>query len=180
MEVIDRKRERERSLLIIGAGGLGQDCADIASMMGRYTKIAFLDDNPTEDKERLYPIVGCINDLEKFVDVYDFVIPAVGNNKIREELCKRIHEANMKMPILIHHTAIVHPLAVLSPGDIIRAMCYVSAGVQLQESVLLNIGCKIDHNCIIGTCSHIPMGCVVRNEVKVEPLSNFKSNAVVE
>ena len=39
----------ERTLLILGAGGLGQVVAESAQMSGRYTKIAFLDDKPTED-----------------------------------------------------------------------------------------------------------------------------------
>lgn len=173
-------KRRERSLLVVGAGGLGQDVAEIANLTGRYTKIAFLDDAPNPDKERQYNIVGCVADLNKFVGQYDFAIAAVGNNQYRMKVHQRIKDLGFEVPILIHPTAIVHPRASLECGDIIRAMCFVSSGVDIRESVILNIGCKIDHNCVIGEGSHIPMGCVVRNEVVVEPYSVFKSNAVVE
>ena len=171
---------RIRKLLIIGAGGLGQDVAEMAQMTSRYTRIAFLDDQPTPEKERQYPIVGRVDQLAEFVGQYDFAIAAVGNNQYRMQMHQRIKELGFEIPILIHPTAIVHPLALLAPGDIIRAMCFVSSGVDIRESVLLNIGCKIDHNCVIGEGSHIPMGAVVRNEVTVPPMSHYKSNAVIE
>lgn len=173
-------KRRERTLLIVGAGGLGQDVAEIANLTGRYTKIAFLDDAPTAEKERLYNIVGSTSELEKFAGKFEYCIAAVGNNAIRMQVHRKIQELGFMIPILIHPTAIVHPLASLDQGDIIRAMCFVSSGVDIGESVLLNIGCKIDHNCVIGEGSHIPMGCVVRNEVEIPPYSIFKSNAVVE
>jgi len=175
-----RVNRRERTLLIVGAGGLGQDVAEIAMMSGRYAKIAFLDDAPTPDKERQYPIVGSSADLCKFVGVYGHAISAVGDNAYRMKMHNEIKKCGFDIPVLIHPTAIVHPLALLSAGDIIRAMCFVSSGVEIGESVLLNIGCKIDHNCVIGEGCHISMGTVVRNEVQVPPLSNFRSNAVVE
>jgi len=175
-----RTNRRERTLLIVGAGGLGQDVAEIAMMSGRYAKIAFLDDNPTPDKERQYPIVGTVDELPRFIGVYGYAISAVGNNEYRLKVHNEIRRLGFEIPILIHPTAIVHPLALLSPGDIIRAMCFVSSGVEIGESVLLNIGCKIDHNCEIGEGCHISMGTVVRNEVKVPPLSSFRSNTVVE
>lgn len=173
-------RKRERTLLIVGAGGLGQDVAEIASMTGRYTKIAFLDDVPTLEKERRYNIVGNTYELGKFVGEYGYCIAAVSSNKLRMKVHQQIKELGFEIPILIHPTAIVHPLASLECGDIIRAMCFVSSGVDIRECVLLNIGCKIDHNCVIGEGSHIPMGCIVRNEVVVDSYSTFKSNAVVE
>jgi len=175
-----RVNRRERTLLIVGAGGLGQDVAEIAMMSGRYAKIAFLDDQPTPEKERQYAVVGTVDELPKFVGKYGYAISAVGNNEYRMKMHNEIKRLGFDIPILIHPTAIVHPLALLSPGDIIRAMCFVSSGVEIGESVLLNIGCKIDHNCMIGDGCHISMGTVVRNEVKVPPYSGFKSNTVVE
>lgn len=173
-------KRRERTLLVVGAGGLGQDVAEIACLSGRYTKIAFLDDSPNPEKERQYRIIGGVDNLKEFVGLYEFAIAALGNNEYRMKIHERIKELGFEIPILIHPTAIVHPLAVLNKGDIIRAMCFISSGVEVQESVLLNIGCKIDHNCVIGAGSHIPMGAVVRNEVKVEPMSSYRSNSVVE
>ncbi len=174
------RKSRERTLLIVGAGGLGQDVAEIANLTGRYTKIAFLDDAPTSEKERQYKVIGTVDELEKFSQDFEYCIAAVGNNDYRMTVHHKIKEAGYDIPILIHPTAIVHPLAYLECGVIIRAMCFVSSGVDIGESVLLNIGCKIDHNCVIGEGSHIPMGCVVRNEVKIPPRSHFVSNAVVE
>ena len=50
-----------RTLLILGAGGLGQVVAEMAQMTGRYSMIAFLDDHPTAEKEMLFHY--CRNNL---------------------------------------------------------------------------------------------------------------------
>ena len=71
-----KKNRRERTLLIVGAGSLGQDVAEIAMMSGRYAKIAFLDDQPTPEKERQYTVVGTVGELEKFVGMYGYAISA--------------------------------------------------------------------------------------------------------
>lgn len=63
---------------MVGAGGLDRDAADIAAMMGRYTKIAFLDDDPTPEKQQRYNIVGSIHNLDKFVGQYGDCIATVG------------------------------------------------------------------------------------------------------
>lgn len=174
------KRKRTRSLLIVGAGGLGQDVADIAVSTGRYTRIAFLDDNPSKEAFSRFPIIGVVADLEKFCGEFDYAIAALGNNQSRMQLHNQIKECRYEIPILIHPSAIVHPLAVLEPGVIVRAVCYISMGVEIGEATLLNIGCKIDHNCVIGYGTHIPMGAVVRNEIRIAPMSGFASNAVIE
>lgn len=174
------KKRRERSLLIVGAGGLGQDAAEIAVMTGMYTKIAFLDDNPKAKNARQFPVIGSISDLPELHSEYEYAIVAMGNNVNRMKLHALIKENLFMVPVLIHPSAIVHPLADVAPGVIIRAMCYVSNGVDIGEASLLNIGCKIDHNCVIGEGTNIPMGAVVRNEVNIAPMSNFTSNAVIE
>lgn len=83
-------KRRERTLLVVGAGGLGQDVAEIACLSGRYTKIVFLDDAPNPEKERQYHIVGGVDDLEKFVGHYEYAIAAVGNNEYRLKVHNRI------------------------------------------------------------------------------------------
>ena len=69
-------------LLIIGAGGHGRCCRDIALRMGIYEQIDFLDD---QDQEGL-SVVGKINQLKQIQELYDHVFVAIGKNAFRKKI----------------------------------------------------------------------------------------------
>lgn len=170
----------KRTLLIVGAGGLGQVVAESAQMSGRYTKIAFLDDAPTFDKSHLYNIIGATMEAEKFVDQFIYAIPAFGSNEKRYEIMGYLRKCGYKIPRIIHPTAYISPTASIGEGTIIRPMAGISREVVIEECCLINLGAMIDHRCHIGRCTHIPIGAVVRGEISIPPLSNFKPNSVIE
>ena len=170
----------ERTLLIIGAGGLGQVVAESVQMSGRYTKIAFLDDDPTPEKGRLYNIIGHTDQAAELIDQFIYAIPAFGSNEKRYELMQFLRSCGYKIPRIIHPSAYISPTVSIGEGTIIRPMAAISRDVVIGECCLINIGAKIDHKCKIGKCTHIPMGCVVRNEVVIPEMSSFEPNSVVE
>ena len=170
----------ERTLLILGAGGLGQVVAESAQMSGRYTKIAFLDDQPSPNKARLYNIIGRVREAERFIDEYIYAIPAFGSNEKRYELMGYLKACGFKIPRIIHPSAYISPTAAIGEGTIIRPMAGISREVVIEECCLINLGAMIDHRCRIGRCTHIPIGAVVRGEVVIPPMSNFVPNCVIE
>lgn len=170
----------ERTLLIIGAGGLGQVVAESVQMSGRYTKIAFLDDAPTEDKSRLYNIIGSTREADKFVGQFIYAIPAFGSNQKRYELMGYLKSCGYKIPRIIHPSAYISPTVSIGEGTIIRPMAGISREVVIEECCLINMGAMIDHRCRIGRCTHIPIGAVVRGEVHIPPMSSFAPNSVIE
>ncbi len=172
--------DEERTLLIIGAGGLGLAVAESAQMSGYYTKIAFLDDSPTKEKSRLYNIIGSTYDAEKFKNQFVYAIPAFGSNEKRYELLEYLKECGYKIPRIIHPSAFISPTVSIGEGTIIRPMVGISREVVIEECCLINMGVMIDHGCRIGRCTHIPIGAVVRGEIHVPPMSCFEPNSVIE
>ena len=170
----------ERTLLILGAGGLGQVVAESAQMSGRYTKIAFLDDAPNADKSRLYNIIGRTDEAERFGKDFIYAIPAFGSNEKRYELMGYLRGCGFKIPRIIHPSAYISPTAAIGERTIIRPMVGISREVVIEECCLINMGAMIDHRCHIGRCTHIPIGAVVRGEITVPPMSNFEPNSVIE
>ena len=170
----------ERTLLIIGAGGLGQVVAESAQMSGRYTKIAFLDDHTTPDNGRLYNLIGSTDQAAEFAKEFIYAIPAFGSNEKRYELMQFLRKCGYRIPRIIHPTAFISPTVSIGEGTIIRPMAAISREVVIEECCLINMGAMIDHRCKIGRCTHIPIGCVVRNEVEIPPMSSFEPNSVVE
>lgn len=178
--MMEKESGAGRSLLIIGAGGLGQEVAEMAAMRGEYDRIAFLDDDPTPDKQAQFPVVGCVADMASFAPLFTDALPAFGNNEARARIRAQLAACGFRVPCMIHPTAWVSSRAEIGAGTIIRAHAGVSWGARIGECCLINMGALIDHGCVIGDESHIPMGCVVRGEVQVPPMSSFKPNEVIE
>lgn len=170
----------EQSLLIVGAGGLGRTVAKSAQMSGRYIKIAFLDDSPTEEKSKQHHIIGSTHDAKRFINEFNYAIPAFGSNEKRYELMQYLKDCGYKIPRIIHPTAYISPTATIGEGAIIRPMAGISREVVIEECCLINMGAMIDHDCHIGQCTHIPMGAVVRGGIHVPAMSDFEPNSVIE
>lgn len=162
----------EKSLLILGAGGLGKAVAETAQMVG-YTRIAFLDDNSPD-------AIGKLDEAEEFKTEFSHAIPAIGDNQKRCELLEALRDCGYNIPTIIHPSAVVSPTATIGEGTIIRELAAVSREVVVGEGCLINMGALIDHGCRIGAGSHIAMGCVVRGEIEIPEMSTLSPNSVIE
>ena len=165
----------QNSLLILGAGGLGQAVADIAKMSGNFARYAFLDD-------RIVPgiTLDALEHLNQYTTNFTHCVAAFGSNSLRAFYTAKIKELGFQLPVIIHPSAVVSCMAQVAPGTIVRENVVISHEVIVKEGCLLNIGCLIDHNCHIGAFSHIPMGAIVRNGAHISPQSNFKPQEVIE
>ncbi len=167
----------DKRLLIVGAGGFATEVEEIARLNG-YSDIVFLDDQP--QKTRCAPVIGGTGDIPLFPDQYHEAIVALGNNQNRLRLHRELLANGYQVPSLIHPTAYVSPDSEIAPGCIIRTHAVVSRFVKLNHAVILNVGALVDHHCEIGEGSHILMGAVVRNEIKLPYFTWLSSNQVAE
>jgi UDP-N-acetylbacillosamine N-acetyltransferase len=165
-----------RKLLIVGAGNFPPEVEELAILNG-YDTFAFLDDNPAA---RCHPIIGDLASIKDHTNEFREAIVAFGNNERRMEYTKKILAAGFFIPTLIHPTAYVSPDSVIGVGCIIRAHCVISRYAKIGAATILNVGALIDHDVVIGEGSHILMGAVIRNMVKLPPMSWIESNKVIE
>ena len=86
-----------KSLLILGAGGFGHMIQETAMQLG-YEKVSFLDDAV---KDPL--VVGKCCDYRDFLDSYEAVVAALGDNGMRLYWTEKLMEAGYQVPALIHH-----------------------------------------------------------------------------
>lgn len=164
-------------LLIIGAGGFAIEVEELARLNG-YDEIAFLDDNP--DDSRCKPVIGRIDEFQKFQKEWPNAIVAMGNNEKRMMIHQKVKACGYNIPILVHPNSYISNDAKIGNGSIIRCFAYVGRYAQLGESTILNIGAKVDHDCAIGEGAHLLIGSVVRNSKNVEPLTWLDTNKVIE
>lgn len=170
----------EKNLLIIGAGGHGKVVAEVAELEGRWTQIAFLDDNEGLTQVLGYPILGRINDYNNYSGEYKSAVVAIGNNKARMRWHQQLKEFGYHMPSIIHPRAFVSNSVKLGEGCVVLAGAVVSTDSEIGDCCIININASIDHDNMIESGVHISAGAVVKSSCKIGKMVNIGSNAMVK
>lgn len=143
-------------LLILGAGGHGRVVADVASDMGVYSEIAFLDDASPLVKPA-FPIIGKIDDAAKYLNDCALFV-AIGNNAVRRKLQTRFEEQGAFFATLVSPKACIGGDVSIGAGTVIMPGCIVNNHARLGKGVIVNTSSSVDHDCTIGDYCHIAPG----------------------
>ncbi|MDZ5711310.1 acetyltransferase [Jeotgalibacillus haloalkalitolerans] len=147
----------KNKLLIIGASGHGKVVADIALEMGKWEKVAFLDDNPAVTSCLGLDVVGTSEDFKKFIDDYDFFV-AIGDNDIRKKVYQKLESLSASIPVLIHPGAVVGREVLIECGTVLMAGVIVNCNTRIGKGCILNTGSTVDHDNLIGDFVHVSPG----------------------
>jgi sugar O-acyltransferase (sialic acid O-acetyltransferase NeuD family) len=160
------------NLLIVGAGGHGKVVAEAARAMNRWIKIAFLDDKyESIQKHHNCSVIGGMDSYPKFIDEYQDLFIAVGNNQDRIRHIEKYTNAGFNIPNIIHPTAIVSDTAKICSGTVVLANVVINASVSIGNGSIINTSSSIDHDCVIGDVVHICPGSNLAGNVHVGRLS---------
>lgn len=162
-----------KSLLILGAGGLGKMVQEAALLSG-YERAVFLDD-AAASKE----VVGKCCDYESFVQSYDMAVAAFGDNTMRLLWTERLLKAGFEVPAIIHPTAVVSPKTVIGKGSLIMQRAVVSREVVIEHAVLVNSGAIIDHDAYISSGAHIGLGSIVKAYCTIAAKGKVEAGEVI-
>ena len=163
------------NLLILGAGGYGRTVEEAARAMGRFGRVAFLDDGQTGEG-----ILGPCADYARFLAEFRFAYPAFGANGLRAEWLGRLEEAGYTLPVLTHPRAFVSPSARLAPGAAVLALAAVGTRAEIARGAIVNLGAIADHDCVIGVCAHLAPGAIVKAGNTVPACMKVESGRVIE
>lgn len=161
------------SLLIIGAGGHGRCCLDIALSMNQFDKIAFLDDKETETINSI-KVLGTAQELEKYYPVYDSIVVAIGNNKVRKQMMEKAKEIGYNLVNLKHPSAIISHFAnigygnVIFPNAVIEANSYIGYGNVICANTVINHDATIKDYCLIYSNTTIRPESIVNSLIRIE------------
>lgn len=168
-------------VIIIGGGGHGRVVIDAALYNPNLEIIGFLDDGNVEDILGISKL-GKISDIEKFKE-FKFHI-AIGNNSLRKELTEKIKAENLIT--IIHPTTYICRDAEVKKGCFIGANTTINSKSKLENSVIVNTGSIVEHDCILENYSHLSYGVLlgsgvtVKEEVYVEMGEVIKRGITVE
>lgn len=172
------------SLAIVGAGGHGRVVADCAESLG-WERIELFDDKESGKASGPWPVVGAIEELFERTRDYDGVIVAIGDNRTRLELHRRLVGLGATMATLIHSRATVSRHARIGVGTVVFAGAVVNYGAVIGQACIINTGASVDHDdrladgvhlspgahlgggATVGECGWIGLGASVREGVAI-------------
>ncbi len=149
------------NLLIIGAGTYGVLASEIASDMGCFEKIAFLDDNAKTTPNGI-EIIGTTCDMDVLAVEYRNIIVAIGNTDVRLSMLSRIKEETpYRIVSLVSPKAYISPSAQLGEGCIVEPMAVVHTGCVIATGCIISAGAVINHASKCGEGVHVDCNATV-------------------
>ena len=168
----------ENNLLIVGAGIYGTVAQEIASEMGCFGRIDFIDDfcNKTTNGKT---VICTFNDAYKYADEYKNIIVAIGNSEIRKQIFKKIiDDGNFKLVTLKSPKAYISPSAQIEAGCIIEPMAVIQTGVSIKEGCIISAGAVINHGSICKEFVHVDCNATVKGSTTVPQGMKIESGQV--
>lgn len=158
-------------LAILGASGHGKVVADTAECCG-WKCVEFFDDAwPALQQNGVWPVVGDGVGLMARLSDFDGVVVAIGNNHDRYAKLIELQAEGARLVRLVHPAATVSRYASIADGTVVFACAVVNAGARISLGGILNTGCSIDHDCVLGDAVHISPGARLAGGVQVGDLS---------
>jgi sugar O-acyltransferase (sialic acid O-acetyltransferase NeuD family) len=158
-------------VVIFGAGGHGRVVLDILTQAQSYRPIGFLDNNQKLHSRRVdgLPVLGDIDDA---TDVYSRgtrkAIIAIGDNGVRRDIARTVERIGFDIVNAVHPSSRLATNVTLGKGIVIAAGALVCAHTQIGDYAILNTGCIVDHESMIGMATHVCPGVRLAGHVVVE------------
>ena len=173
MDSSDRPGARQRPrCVIVGCGGHGRVVLDILAGAGRYDVVGFVDSNAGAHGRRIdgLQVLGHPDDLPRIRAErgIECAIVAIGDNGVRRAFADRLEDLGLELINAIHPSANLARNVTVGSNIVVAAGALVCAHCQIGGSVILNTGCIVDHESLIGTATHVCPGARLAGRVTVE------------
>lgn len=157
-------------LAILGASGHGKVVADAAELAG-WREVVFFDDAwPGLKQNGPWAVAGDTRVLLDDFTLFDGVVVAIGNNRIRLAKQRELLAAGASFASIIHPSANVSPHASIGDGTVVFAHAVVNACAVVGDGCIVNTGAIIEHDCVIGDFAHISPNATLAGGVTIGKL----------
>jgi UDP-perosamine 4-acetyltransferase len=155
-------------IVVIGGGGHAKVILEILEVMG-LPVAGFTDAKVAPGSRwRTFPCLGNDDVLhEVFAQGARHAIIALGDNKLRLALARRVVDLGFELVTARHPSAIVSPSARLGLGVALMAGVVLNADVSVGDNVVVNTGATVDHDGQVGDGAHLAPGSHLAGFVSV-------------
>ena len=169
-----------KEVVLVGYSGHGYVVADatIASNMN----LKYYTDKKQITKNHFdLAYLGFEGDLDyKFWEKdYDYIL-GIGDNLIRRRTADLLISKGLYLLNVVHPSASISHKVQYGIGNFISRNVAVNALVEIGNVCILNTGCIIEHECLIGNGVHIAPGAVLAGNVEIGDNTFVGANSVIK
>ena len=143
-----------KDLVIVGTGGVGKETAliveDINEISQEWNLLGFIDDNKELVGKEIngYEVLGDREFLNNF-DKEVYVVIAIADYCIKEELVKYLINKNIQYATLIHPSVKINRTISIGKGCIIYQNVIMTVNINIGNHVIISPKCGIGHDSLI-------------------------------
>lgn len=160
----------KKKIAIYGAGGLGREVLSMLYVLPEWEVMGFFDDGKEKGTViKQLSVLGGMHDLLRMPEPV-YVVLAIGNPAIKTRLAEQlVKNNNIIFPVLIHPHAIIQEMSSVKfgRGTIITAGVVLTADIEIEAHVLVNLACTVGHDVYIGNCSSLMPGANIAGGVTI-------------
>ena len=142
---------------------------DINKVKSQYNIFGFFDDGHEKDEIiNGYPMLGRTEELNEWPTEISIAI-SVGTPKIKKQIVEKIYNPHISYPTLIHPNVIIgdSDYVKIGKGCIICAGNMITTNIEINDFVILNLGCTVGHDVLINSYSAFMPSCNISGEVLI-------------
>lgn len=172
---------KQDDIVIYGSGAFGREILWTLEDLKTYNILGFID----EDEEMNGKIVNNYKILggTEWFDHYDKKIACVisiANPKTREKIVTKLKTKNVYFPPIIHPSTIMSKHVTLSEGVVIQAGCILTVNIVIGAHTQINLDCTIGHDDQIGKFVTISPGVHINGRNRIGDNVFIGSGAVTK
>jgi sugar O-acyltransferase (sialic acid O-acetyltransferase NeuD family) len=153
--------------IIVGAGGHARVVMDaLLCVRGETCSCAFADDDVSLTGKNLLGRLVLGTTKEVVLPEVNFHV-AVGTNRTRELIYRRMVDAAGVAFTVVHPAASVSPYATLGKAVFVAARAVIAPAATIGLGAIINHSAVVDHDCIVGDFSHVAPGATLSGGVKL-------------
>ena len=170
-------------LVILGAGGLAREVADVAmacEAAGQDVRLlGYLDENEGSHGRELngFRVLGGLGWLREHPEV--LAITGIGSTRARQKVVGSVAEAGARFATLIHPRATVGRRVEVGEGTCITAGCVVTNTIDLRQHVFLNLNATVGHDCVLESFVNVSPGVNVSGNVTLHVGADIGTGAAI-
>lgn len=182
-----------QGIYIVGAGGNGRVCAEVAECMG-ISVLGFID-SPRHEGERVngksIPFRSLRELHQSGLHAEAAVFIAASRNVERVKQCEEARALGFQLPTLIHPSAVISPSCSIGEATVVMPGVIVNANTRVGRSCILNTACSVDHDSVVEDGAQICPGvhaastvhygeqCFVGTGASIKQLIRIGARAVI-
>jgi sugar O-acyltransferase (sialic acid O-acetyltransferase NeuD family) len=169
------------NIWIFGAGRHGKVINDLILHIPGYKVIAFIDDDVNKQSSSFcgYKVVGIQTFLKEQKTGNSGMVISISDNLQRKRVYETCRKYNIKLPNIIHPSAVLSENVKFEDGIQILPLAVVNVDAYIGSNSIIHTGAVIDHDCRVERNVSIWPGAKLTGGVRIGENSYVGTNATI-